>query len=190
MDILRIGSDSIKISLDGREAQELHLDREDSEDAKSNFVNLMVKVKERVNFKVLGEKLVAEYFSGRDGGYEIFVSRLEVDEDMYKDRGIQQEITKRVKPSLSPFSLESFEKLLDVTNRLKNMGYSGSSSLYYDDMREKYYIILEDVSIKDLKYAFMTEYSKSIKPHTLPYIKEHFRCICKKDAVNTLSALK
>ena len=103
MDILRIGSDSIKISLDGREAQELHLDREDSEDAKSNFVNLMVKVKERVNFKVLGEKLVAEYFSGRDGGYEIFVSRLEVDEDMYKDRGIQQEITKRVKPSLSPF---------------------------------------------------------------------------------------
>lgn len=105
---------------------------------------------------------------------------------MYKDREYR-DIPQRPKSVFVTLLFEDFDNLLSSTKRLSGVGYSGASSLFYDDICGKYYIILEDVSVKDLKYAFLSEYSKCIKGNASYYIKEHFKCICKKDAVKKLA---
>ena len=105
---------------------------------------------------------------------------------MYKDREYQ-ELAHKHKPISVTFSFDNIEKLLLAVKRLHNLNYMGESSLHYDEHRGKYYINLENVSIKDLKFAFLEEYSSCIKGVSAYYVKEHFRCICKKEAVKKLS---
>ena len=188
MEILKIGSDSLKISLCTKETFEYNLHELDNEAIKNSFINLLVKIRESICFNVTGEKIVAEIFTGKDGGCEIFIRRVEVREKMYKERVIDEAV-KKPRHITAIYSFEELETVLLVIKRLNNIDFSGESSLYYDEKREKYYILLEDVSSKDIKYAFINEYADNVKSIFYPIIKEHFKCICKKDAVKKLLAL-
>ena len=188
MEILKIGSDSLKISLCTKETFEYNLNELDNETVKNSFIKLLIKIRESISFNVTGEKVVAEIFTGKDGGCEIFISRVEVREEMYKER-VLDEAVKKPRHITAIYSFEELERVLMVAKRLKDINFNGESSLYYDEKREKYYILLEDVSSKDLKYAFLNEYAKNIKSSLCPIIKEHFKCVCKKDLIKKLSSL-
>lgn len=188
MEIIKIGSDSLKISLCTKEADEYKLDKIDNELMKNSFIKLLLKVKESINYKAISEKIVAEIFSAKDGGCEIFVSRVEVSEPMYKER-ITEETQKKPRQSVSVYSFNEIDKMLMAVNRLQEIRFNGMSSAYYDEEMDRYYILLDDVSPKDIRYAFLNEYAKYIKGSTCYQIKEHCKCICKKDAVRRLSNL-
>lgn len=188
MEILKIGSDSLKISLCTKETFEYNLHELDNERVKDSFINLLIKIRESISFNVTGEKIIAEFFTAKDGGCEIFISRVEVREKVYKER-VLEEAVKKPRHITAIYSFDDIEKVLAVVKRLNDMGFSGESSLYYDEKREKYYILLEDISSKDLRYAFVNEYAKGIKSGLSPIIKEHYKCICKRDAVRKLSPL-
>ena len=190
MNVMKIGSDSIKISLTEKEVRLYHINEDTSEqDSKSNLISILLLAKEKINFKLAGEKIIAEIFSTQGGGCEIFLSSVEVDEKLYRERNSSQEVIKKQRQSLYAFSFDSLDKLLCVTQRLKDIQYDGESSVYYDEEREKYFIILEDVSVKDLKYAFLLEYARALKASASTYIKEHYKCICGKNAISIFSAL-
>ena len=106
---------------------------------------------------------------------------------MYKDREYQEQIRKPKQMGVTLY-FDSFENLLLASKRLDSIKYEGVSSLYYDEHRGRYFINLEDVSLKELKFAFLTEYCGSFKSNGSQFVKEHFKCICKKDAVKKLSA--
>lgn len=188
MEIMKIGSDSLKISLCTKEADEYKLDKIDNELMKNSFLKLLLKVKESISYKAIGEKIVAEIFSGKDGGCEIFISRVEVAEPMYKEK-IPDDMQKKQRQTISIYSFEDIKKLLMAMNRLCEIRFNGISSAYYDEEKNKYYILLEDVSPKDIRYAFLNEYARYIKGSISNLIKEHCKCICKKDAVKKLSNL-
>lgn len=188
MEIIKIGSDSLKISLCTKETNEYKLDEIDNELMKNSFLKLLLKVKESISYKPIGEKIVAEIFSGKDGGCEIFVSRVEVEGQVYKEK-ITEETLKKPKQLLTVYSFDSIEKLLMAVNRLHDIRYNGTSSAYYDEEKEKYYIVLEEISPKDLRYAFMNEYAKYVRGSLYLLIKEHCKCICKRDAIKKLSNL-
>lgn len=192
MEIMKIGHNSIKINLCAKEAREYNLTEESelcTDEMRGVFAKLLSRAKKEVGFEYTSKRVVAEVFSSKDGGCEIFVSQAGVENEMYKDKSAPSEI-RRVKTNTGVFSFDSLEKLLSATARLKKMSYSGKSSIYYDEFLEKYYIILEDVSIKDIKYAFLSEYSKQMKSNFNLYLKEHCKCLVKKDAVNCFSRLK
>lgn len=187
MEIIKIGNDSMKISLCNNEAYEYGIaPYQREEDAQRGFARLLVKTKEKLNFKPKEEKIVGEIFCGRDGGCEIFVSRVEAQDKVYKEK-IPQDVVKKPRPLTSVYSFDDIEKLLIVVRRLNDIKYGGESSVYYNEQKGKYYIILEDVSIKELKYAFLAEYAKSLKSNLSYYIKEHYTSICKKDGIKILS---
>lgn len=186
MEIIKIGNDAMKISLCTDEAREMGLGNDQSADVlKARFTELLLKVKNGFNYRVLGGKLVGDIFSGLDGGCEIFVSRVEAQEEMYRDRQ-QEECVKKQKPTIWVYSFDTLERLLAVTRRLQEIGYDGASAVYYDDSKKKYYIFLDNVSIKDIKYAFVSEYARAVKPNLILHIKEHCKCLCKKNGVKTL----
>ena len=187
MEIIKIGNDSMKISLCDKEVKKFCLDEnENLERLRAGFIDLIMTAREKIDFKVAGKKLTGEMFSGKDGGCEVFVSRVEVLEAVYKDR-VEEESVRKSRPISSIFSFDGIENLIVISKRLTDVRYSGQSSVYYDEERDKYIIILEDVSVKELKYAFMNEYSRGVKACMLPYIKEHYKCICKRDAIKLLS---
>ena len=187
MNIIRIGNEAMKISLCTDEATKLGFSIDESEEKmKDSFIKLLIKAKEEIEYAVLDKKIVGEIFSGKDGGCEIFVSRVEARDRVYSDRISYEHIKKSTGVS-SIFMFESLDTLLDVTRRLDEISYGGTSSVYYDEEQKKYYIILEDVSVKELKYAFITEYSKQVQGINAQLIKEHCKCICKKNGVKILS---
>ena len=105
---------------------------------------------------------------------------------MYKDRD-SQELPKRVRTISLVVSFDNVENLLSAVKRLRSKKYEGASALYYDDAKEKYYVSLEDVSIKDIKFSFLEEYISGVVGGNGVYVREHFKCLCKKDAVEKLS---
>lgn len=191
MEILRIGKHAIKISLNTDEAQEYKiLDSEilDSDEIKEAFSRLLLKAKEAVDFSYAGRKIFTEIFPSKDGGCEIYVSCISVEAEnaVYKNKSNQPDVKK---PKLSIFDFDSIDNLLLACYRLKEIDYKSRSSIYYDIEKKRYFMILEDVYIKDLKYAFLLEYAKYLKGSIASYIKEHYKCIIKREGVKILSAL-
>ena len=184
MEIVRIGDKAMKISLCTKEANELSINNDIDDVVIEKRIRQLLL---RENMEMKG-KVVADIFCARNGGVEIFVSQGEENDILYKDR-VTQELTKKAKTNYYAYSFNDFERLILISKRIKGLNYSGSSLLYYDEKEKNYYIILEEVSDKDLKYAFLLEYTKCIKAIAISHIKEHFKCVCKKDAIRKLSRL-
>lgn len=190
MEFLKISDSTIKITLEPKEATEYMMNEESdltNEETKELFKMLLSRAKKEVGFGFAGGRVVAEIFNSKNGGCEIFVSRMGDKGNVNKEKGTAD--GKRLRISQAVYSFESIDRLLMAVYRLKMAEYKGRSAVYYDTQRKRYYITLEDVSIKDLKYAFLGEYARLMKYNFSFLIKEHFKCICKKDAVSVLSAL-
>ncbi len=186
MEIIKIGNDAMKISLCTKEAEECGFDLDKTqEEMKRSFINLLMKAKRVVDFKVASEKLTGEMFSAKDGGCEIFVSCVEVGDAVYKER-MSQEMQKKPRQTNSIVCFDSINDVITVSAYLYRQRQLGGA-LYFDEEREKYYIILDEVSVKDIKFAFLTEYGTVVKSNMIHYIKEHFKCVCKRNAIEKLS---
>ena len=109
--------------------------------------------------------------------------------DLYKDRGIQETVKKQ-KTQIAVYSIEDFEGTLCVAQGLMDNGYVGESSLYCDEEKRRYYIFLEDALSKDVRFSFLSEYAKSVRAINGAYVREHYKCVFKKDAVKSLFRLK
>ena len=185
MEIMKITDNSIKFILGPCEAKEYALSETNElneDEAKKIFTRLLAKAKKEVGFSFAGESIVAEVFCAKDGGCEIFVSYLKLEDKMYKDKTE----AKRILPK-QIYLVDSMGILLEILERLASSGYSASSAVYYDREKAKYYIILEDVSKKDLKFAFLGELARLVKNGQIEYLQDKFDCICENDAIEKLS---
>ncbi len=193
MEILRISKHAIRISLSTEEAKEYKILKDaslDDENIKFAFARLLDKAESEVDFSYAGRKIFTEIFPSKDGGCEIFISciGMEDKEIVYKDKQQLSE-NKKSKAMLAIFDFDCFEKLLNACYRLNEIKYKKRSSVYYSNDNKHYFMVLEDVYIKDLKFAFLQEYAKYIKGNILSFLKEHYACIIKKEGVKVLSAL-
>ncbi|MGM9645184.1 MAG: adaptor protein MecA [Eubacteriales bacterium] len=193
MEIIKIGDDALKIMLDAEEALTYGLDSEDiygdDEETLKIFQKIFDVAKEKIGLEFGSGRVLVQMYQSKDGGCEIFISRLEVG-STYKDRVIPVE-NKRSKGAISPslYRFENLENLLSVSARMENIGYTGRSSVYHDSKKGEYYLVLDDIYPKELKYAFIAEYAKQMKSGAIAYIKEHCECICRKNGVKILSKL-
>jgi negative regulator of genetic competence, sporulation and motility len=187
MEIMKITDTSIKISLCATEAQEYNLNEEcqlDTKEVKKSFARLLSKAKKEVGFKYAGENIVAEIFSSKDGGYEIFVSCLNLEEKMYREKANSEKIQRQAQSVI--YSFDELEDLLLVSSRLAKLELGIKSSLYLDESSKKYYLILDGVSKKDAFLGFISEYAMPVKSNHITYIYEYTKCIVKGNAISRL----
>ena len=188
MEIIKIGSSALKISLCTTEAEKYNIrETEKEESLKKSFIKLLLEARNRVEFEVKGNKIIAEMFSCKDGNCEIFISQVEDNESVYKEK-TPQEISRRQRLQ-NAYMLDSINGTIAISKRLHSIGYKGSSSLYFDETERNYYIFLDDVSIKELKYSFLSEYAQPVRNSRHPMIKEYFHCVFKRNAVRTLAGI-
>ena len=191
MEFMKIGNNSLKITLSAKEAKGYDLTEGanlDGEEVKRTFEKLLIRAKREIGYRYAGEKVIAEIFSSKNGGCEIFLSYAE--DSMYKEIAPKDSLKKSQKPISLVYAVNSFEDLLNVSYGLNQLEYKGKSAVYYDELNEKYYIALEDVSIKSEKYYFISEFARQVKNGQISYIKEHFKNIMSKNAIKVLATLK
>jgi hypothetical protein len=184
MEILRIGKYAVKVSLDTEEALNYKLlDKEskNENDIKLEIERLLEKVTEKIDFTYSGRRLFTEIYPSKNGGCEVFISTINYDESKTHEN-------KRGK-FVSLYAIDTIERMLKICFRLNEISFDGKSSVYYDATGKKYYLLLENVFTKELKYAFLLEYAKQVKSSSIGYIKEHYKCIIKKNGVKLLAAL-
>ena len=149
----------------------------------------MNEIKKKTDFSYANKKIFTEIFPSKDGGCEIYISCIgtEADNIVYKEKSTETDTKKKLTPSIYVF--DGIEELLNVSYRLNEIKHSGKSSIFYDNEKNRYFLILEDINVKNIKYAFLLEYAKYIKGSVHVFLKEHYKCLINKDAIKVLSSL-
>ena len=186
MEIIKLGTCSLKISLSSEEAGKCDFskNKDDIDYENSGSLKFILdKAKKEVGFDVKG-RLCVEIYTAPSGECEIFVSKAK--ERSYKEKNNDQQ-----KRSIGARSIYVFDRLEDILSACKrladNTSFEIKSKIYYD--KNKYYIFLFDTDTKDIKYSFLTEYSKYIKNSAALYILERGKCLCEKKGVEIFSKL-
>jgi hypothetical protein len=69
------------------------------------------------------------------------------------------------------------------------INYKGKSFVYYDEKSKNYYMRLNRIIPKELKYAFLAEYSTRQKNILISYIIENSKSICENNSVEIFAKL-
>lgn len=109
-----------------------------------------------------------------------------------------EDVMKERREYLLTSRLYSFDSMSDVilAARVLSDSYSGSSSLYRDEKTGKLYLLLkmsgiEEAGTMQSALAALTEYGQpeKISPARQQYLAGHCTCVCRDDALKTLSQL-
>ena len=184
MEIIKINETSIKISLLANEAKEYEIFEDITGDeslVKGSFSRLLKAAKEKLGVTWADKRVLAEVFSSKDGGYDIFISHIDSDESK-----IAKDIFQKARSSLA-FLFDSGDEVIITVKRLSRIFPDVKASLYYDESLKKYYLILDNVSKKEPRLGFIYEFAKGIRASSLPYISEHFKSVIKSKPLRELN---
>ncbi len=104
---------------------------------------------------------------------------------MYQER-VKQDLSKKQRLSYTVYEFDSMNSVIQAAKRLLSIGEGSSCFLYYDEEKSAYYFLMENINAKELRLAFLNEYSVILRTSLIPYIKEHSKCLRKKDAIRVI----
>lgn len=180
--------------------------------------SVLERAKRDFGFDTEKYRILAQLYPSRDGGCEIFISRLglisqsdavrqeESDEnsmDLAKEKSEKNEKTekneksKKRKKTKKLFFFERVDFLLEVCKRLSLLDFKGRSEAFY--LKERgYYLCVElelDSTIEEYalpvidEFSFILEYGEPEATSLAPYLYEYALLLCSSDAVNRLAKI-
>ncbi len=178
MELIRISNDKIKISLTKAEldAYEITVDKMDygCAEAKAIFKEIFTEAKEKAGFEAEQERVFVQIFNDKNGGCEIFISKIGAYD---KKRTVKKTQTSEM------VRFNDAELLINACKSLFLCGFKARSSAYTDG--KYFYLVLYAPS--GVQLACATEYGNREFLYSDAYIKEHFNIIRENDAVFILS---
>ena len=192
MEYILINEGKLKVMLDPADLEGFDIHAEDLDYAnpyaKPVFEDILKYAREEFGFDTAGHKVLLQLFPSRDGGCELFITRLP---------GLcEQSRTKQKEIETVAYSFETLSHLLAVCRRLQSKNFCGESSAWADS-EGRWYLLLSQSCIADLRdlpiphdLSFIEEYGESQNPRALSlYLGEYAQSICDKDAVGTLGKI-
>lgn len=199
MEFLKINENKLKITLGAEELEKWGISAEDLDgaDLRSRaFLRKILRQAEReVGFFTEQLRTLVQLYVSRDGGCELFVSRITQEESCNGEGSISLEHPSCTlsEANTSLFGFDSLEWLLIVCRRLRAQGFCQPSRAYRDT-EGRYYLLLEGVDLFDLsnlnEYTFIFEFGSCESPDSMVQkLREHGRLICGNRAVDQLGIL-
>ena len=204
MELIRISDRKLKIMLTPTDMRHFELNPdtfgEDSKGMHRSFRLLLEEVRRQTGFDADDRQISVQYFPSREGGCEMFISRLNEMCDGECPSPIATQSLQIRKPSIrnafhreGAYRFSSLSQLLSVCKRLSQIGYIGSNSAYCD-ASDNYYLLLSILAESPFstpeELAFITEYGTIENTSLLKiYLKEHGSVICNENAVYQLGIL-
>ena len=207
MELIRISDRKLKIMLTPTDMRQFELNAdtfgEDSVQMHRSFKLLLEEVKKQTGFEADDRQLSVQYFPSREGGCEMFISRLPIPEERgdeshtgHTGRALQlrQKLRCGSFHKECAYRFDTLERLLSVCQRLLTLGYIGSNCAYRDDS-SYYYLFLSSFVPSPFmtpeELSFIVEYGSIENASTLKiYLREHGHLICSENAVYQLGRLK
>lgn len=176
MEFMKITDSSIKISLGAKEAAEYNITEgmvADTQEIKRSFSRLLDRAKRALGVKLPSGQLLAEVFSSRDGGYEIFVSYIKGDGEASDDTGAFCASGAPCAPSPSTqrcaFFVNSHDSLLYIKKHLDKG--ARDYEIYSHGKEGNYYLILKNYKKGEIALAFLGEFATPVRQSAIKYIQ-------------------
>lgn len=182
MEIIKLGSDSYKISLSAEEAKkyDFALTDESKRESALTLQNLIDTVKKKEQIDMGENKICAQIYLSKDGGCEVFISKAQIPKQIAKDKRAG---------SQSLYRFDTLDSLLSVCARLEAVNRETHCCIYHSEETGAYYLLINGIYTKELKYAFLCEFGTRIKNNAISYISEHCKTVCENNALEIFSKL-
>lgn len=209
MEIIVISDNKLKIMLSKEDLKQFELSADQLDysntETKRMFWDILSKIKHQTGFDTDGQRVLVQLYPSKEGECEMFVTKMGITSPINSETNACEntktrsmlltniKTDQRKNITLSVFSFEKNEELLNVCRRLDSIGYTGESSLYIGENGQKY-LFLSDLDFSDYapfdEFSFILEYAKlENKENINYYVLEHSKTICQTDAVSILSRL-
>lgn len=208
MEYILINESKMKVMLEERELEELELSAEELDyanpDAKELFGNILGYAKEEFGFDTSGHRILLQLYPSRDGGCEIFITRLgKLEGNAPSEEKTKEGEKKDKKPRSNrkrrrAFRFERLAHLVSVCKRLSESGAPPLSEAFTDVNGEWFLLLsyeegeypsaLDMIPVNEL--SFISEYGSAEDARALLlYLGEYGRTVCPSNAVERLSRL-
>ena len=196
MNILKISDSKVKIMLAPSDTKRFGLDTVElnykDEETRTRVWCILDEVKERVGFSHEGHKLLIQFYPCKDGGAELFVTKLDNLSEKSERLISKANDMAVLEKNSSIYKFNDNEALLRSCCILKKKSWIGESELYFSECEGFFLRVEERGIIKNggiCEFAIMLEFSEKIRFERLPYIREHCDLVIDKRAVERLASL-
>ncbi len=195
MEHILISPGKIKLMLTQNDLQKYELDCDtiDSEDpaTKQSLRELLADVKSSSGFDVSDDKLFIQLYPSKDGGAEIYITKLSLRRQTDKSSESSVHIT-------NVFKFENMRELLLACTRIPphEKFTKRTSSAWMGD--SSYFLITEEnIPYREYLSGTQKSFDAIISENGIhigsaagaAYVREHCSCFCKDDAITTLAGL-
>ncbi len=199
MELILISAGKLKIMLTDSDMKKYDLKAEavdyNNTETRRAFWNILDDAKHETGFDAASDRLFIQMYPSKDGGCEMFVTKLETlphetkSGDKRKGRPALEETGREY---LAVYSFDKLDPLICVCRRLLQNNWLGKSRAYREPDGKCYLFLSECVSEgrRAMRHATISEYGISEHAETaLLYIKEYADTLCEAHAVETLGIL-
>lgn len=200
MELIRISDRKLKIMLTPSDMRHFELNSstfgEDSTQMHHAFRLLLAEIQRQTDFEADDRQISVQYFPSREGGCEMFISRLCECEEPGKESPRLPALQKH--PAgfhrEAAYRFDCLQTLLEVCQRLLRIHYIGKSDALWD-AHGGYHLILSFLSHTPFgtpeELCFLVEYGKLENASQVRrYLSEHGGLICRGNAVEVLGELR
>ena len=179
MNYIKINEGKLKITLEAKDLEDwdIQIDELDYANpcARAIFEEFLAYAKKNLGFDPNGHKVLIHLYPSRDGGCEIFISKLDEKREPEEERSSER-----------AYSFEHISYLLGACRRLLASGASAESSAYLEKDGRCFLLLCSERD--DL--GFISEYGEEEDPESLLlYLGEYAEEICKTDAIEILGKI-
>ena len=201
MEYIIINDSKLKVMLDKEDFEALDISAEELDytnpEAKGAFESIFEYAKDELGFDTSGYRILLQLFPSRDGGCELFITKLGKLSVQKEDEHQKCHSTKRETELIKKaYSFDSLSSLLAVCKILSSNSSAPESSAFVDTEGRWYLLLLLDGNFDEdeLKMlsalTFITEYGHRESTNTLSlYLGEYGKEICGNNAIEVLGKI-
>lgn len=195
MDFIRIGSNKLKIMLTREDAAHYALcpDTADHTDTKTRraFRAILTDIKAKTDFDAAEDKVYIQIFPSREGGCELFVTKMGVALSQKSEAAGKAERTPRKRREVI-FYFTDLEGVVAACQRLLGAKFKGESRVWLDDLGRYWLHLFEEGEPLTARhdYACLLEYGyMENRDNAALMLPEHAKILAADNAVEIFSKL-
>ena len=196
MEILKINDSKIKIMLSAADMQNYKLTSDDVDyndnTTRQKIFRILDYVKKKFGFDHEGDKLLIQFYPSKDGGAELFVTKLGLLSVGEKRTIARSERVTMLNARRAIYGFASFGDLLLAAKAMNRIGDIKHSELFLFENGTYYLEIMERGEGRGefiREYASLLEFASPVPRERHPYITEHSECLTEGNAIEVLSSL-
>ena len=193
MEFLTVGNSKIKIMLSKEEAESRGIRAEDSSyddpEIRRAFRNILVEAKEKAGFDIGKEKVLIQIYPSRDGGMELFITKLGIISKEAANMISRSEHVAVISAKRVYYIFTTFEALVSAVRSVHTELLEDSTLFLLDEGGYCFSFCEKDQNPVLSRLSVLSEFGKKINELPALSLTEHARILRSGDAAEMLCKL-